>query len=107
MENKKKVTLHVTVTIKETGQTVLDADGDLLLGALRVGEGQTTAIVAGNGSPWNTFETMMALKNVENRMYKLHPKLEHSLKLAELIGLNKSGTQTEIDLSEMLRKEFR
>ena len=106
MENEKKVTLHVTVTIKETGQTVLDTDGELLLGALRVGEGQTTGIVAGNGSPWNTFETMMALKTVENKMYKLHPKLEHILKLAELIGVDKTGTQTEIDLSDLIKKDF-
>ena len=105
MAVKGKMNINVKITDNETGRVLFDDNGEGILGVFYKGEGNTTGILNGSFSNRTAFESCLVWRKIEETLEKRHPGLKRHLAFAELAGLDKVFSSTEVDMSALLQTE--
>ena len=89
MENKK---FHLNITNNETGETLVELDTDVIIGAADEGEG-THEFSFVEGRVLDILTTIMGVKNTLKALYSNHPELKAAEVLSNIFA-EKEGKET-------------
>lgn len=102
-ENKTNKTIHLRLTDNETGQTLIDSDGDFALGVLCVDHSEARGFMGGYSSAAELLHAVVTLETMQERIYKDHPEVKKLNALRKALDID--HTVIEADLSALLNRE--